>query len=151
MDARTVALIAGVKVGTMNSWAQRGLVRGLELGPSGRRRNIDIEIAVRIGVIAELVRFGLAADLAAAIAWQATAPFHERLVCALAPREGWGSNDDRESYPPVMVQLVPTGASVDEGLLKMLPAPPSVYIVLNVASIEERMRKAEETWAAGVR
>jgi len=138
VDARTVATIAGVKVGTLNAWAQRGLVRGLELGPSGRRRNIDIETAVRIGVIAALVRFGLSADVAAAIAWHAD-PFHGRLLCALAPREGWETG----------FVLLHDDAGVPEVLQKMLPGPPAVYVVINVASIEERMTKADELSQAG--
>jgi len=148
VDARTVATIAGVKVGTLNAWAQRGLVRGLELGPSGRRRNIDIETAVRIGVIAALVRFGLSADVAAAIAWHAD-PFHGRLLCALAPREGWETADGRESNSPLGFVLLHDDAGVPEVLQKMLPGPPAVDVVMNVASIEERMTKADELSQAG--
>ena len=64
MDARTVARIAKVKIGTLNAWVQRGLIPGMTIGPSGRRRNIDVETATAISVFAQLVNFGVSPDIA---------------------------------------------------------------------------------------
>jgi hypothetical protein len=68
MDARTVARIAGVKLGTLNAWIQRGLIPGMTIGTKGRPRNIDTATALRIAIFAELVRRLAPPDYAARVA-----------------------------------------------------------------------------------
>ena len=81
MDARTVTQIAGVKLGTLNSWAQQGLIPGMTIAVSGRRRNIDVPTATRIAVVSALVRLGFGAPAAANIVRQLSGdPFPKRLV-----------------------------------------------------------------------
>src|SRR6266576_4825456 len=65
MDAQTLATAAGVPLGTLNMWVTRGFIPGERLG-RGRRREFDLEVAIRVGIVAELVRFGV--GLAGAVA-----------------------------------------------------------------------------------
>ena len=58
MDAQAVAAAAGVAVGTLNVWIQRGLIPGMTIGSRGRQRNFDLTTAVGIGIIGELVELG---------------------------------------------------------------------------------------------
>jgi len=48
MDARAVAGAAEVSVGRLNVWVQQGAFEGLlQSGVRGRRRDIDVETAIR--------------------------------------------------------------------------------------------------------
>jgi hypothetical protein len=55
MDARTLARLARVNIGTFNVWAHRGFLPGLEPGVRGRRRNIKVPAATRVLIFRELV------------------------------------------------------------------------------------------------
>ena len=48
MDARAVAEIAEIEVGTLNVWVQRGIIPGMSVGTRGRQRDIDLETAIFI-------------------------------------------------------------------------------------------------------
>ena len=52
MDAQTLATAAGVPLGTLNMWVTRGFIPGERLG-RGRRREFDLEVAIRVGIVAE--------------------------------------------------------------------------------------------------
>jgi hypothetical protein len=69
MDSRTLGAAAGVQVGTINAWIQRGWVLGTSVEVSGRRRDFDINTASHIAIMAELMQFGFGAPLAS---WVAT-------------------------------------------------------------------------------
>src|SRR5256885_14711188 len=68
MDARAVAEAAGVGVGTLNVWVQRGLIPGMKTGASGRQRDFDLDTATYIAIVSELViRMGITARTASTI------------------------------------------------------------------------------------
>ena len=68
MDARAIAELAGVGVGTLNVWVQRGLIPGMSTGARGRQREFDDVAATNVLLIATLVRLGWTAPLASTIA-----------------------------------------------------------------------------------
>ena len=141
MDARTVARIAGVKLGTLNAWVQRGLIPGMTIGTSGRRRSIEISTAVRIAILAELVRFGVAADDAATFV---------AVMSEAATQGGWlyiPGPEEQHSDPAVrfIVSHHPSHEGIVEHL-QNLPDPPAVYAAVNVGKLAERVRQAEVEW-----
>src|SRR4051812_38187704 len=64
MDAKTVAAAAGIQITTLNAWVHRGYVPGAAPGTRGRARDFDLDTAVHIGLMAELVRLRLGASSA---------------------------------------------------------------------------------------
>src|ERR1700731_3865227 len=68
MDARSLAETARVQVTTLNAWIHRGLVPGVSIGVRGHPRDFDIAAAVHVAVMTELVRLGIGAPGASAIA-----------------------------------------------------------------------------------
>ena len=154
MDARIVAEIAGLELGTLNAWFHRGWIPGATIGPRGRRRNIDLVLAVRVLVIAQLVRFGLSPQVAAMAAINLQ-PSYKRLlvVTQLAipgtpiDKEKPTINVDRKFYAQV---LSDDFSSEDEipGLLdkRFGDRQPSVYAVVNVEQLAEVARRAEQEW-----
>jgi hypothetical protein len=151
MDARIVAKIAGLELGTLNAWFHRGWIPGATIGPRGRPRNIDLALAVRVLVIAQLVRFGLSPQVAAMAAVNLQ-PSYKRLlvVTQLAmpvpiDKEKPTINADRKFYADV--------GSVDFSSEDEIPAlldknfgNPSVYAVVNVEHLVEVARRAEQEW-----
>src|SRR5947207_3249942 len=69
MDAQTLASTAGIALGTLNIWVQRGIIPGEKVG-RGRRRDFDRETTIRVALIAEMVGIGLAVTTASAITEQ---------------------------------------------------------------------------------
>jgi hypothetical protein len=67
MDARSLAAAAGVNIGTLNVWVQRGLIPGMTIGTKGRQRDFDRETATGVLLLAELVQFGVGAPIASQI------------------------------------------------------------------------------------
>src|SRR4051812_23042078 len=65
MDARALAAAARVQVTTLNAWIHRGYVPGALEGGRGRARDFDLDTAVRVALMVELVRLGLGAPEAA--------------------------------------------------------------------------------------
>ena len=143
MDARTVARAAKVKVGTLNAWVQRGLVPGMTIGPSGRRRNIDIDTATRIIAIAELVNFGIPPDKASSI------------LAGVTPDTGLlliGYNDSPGQGPyTVTTVAMPPGSHPLRALLAGRDSRRDAgwtdsSLIIWVASLRERARDAEAQW-----
>jgi hypothetical protein len=146
MDAQTVARVAGIKIGTLNSWVQRNLLRGMTIGASGRRRDIDFETALRILIIAELVRLGISPTMGM---FFAEAGFHRRMLFIRVPAivvvtekgpETWPARElcfgfsSEEEIPEVFKREFPAG----------LPA--AAYSVVNVEVLEARLQRAWEEW-----
>lgn len=154
MDARAVAEIAEIEVGTLNVWVQRGIIPGMSVGTRGRQRDIDLETAIFILVMAELVKIGFGAPAASQVAmyWR----HWPRLLFARRP-----SKKDKDRPPEVVGSGVQTifqvaalfdyvGFVSEEGLsdaLRQFPdGPPSVYIIINTESLSARMRQAYHEW-----
>lgn len=137
MDARTLARIARVNIGTFNVWAHRGFLPGLEPGVRGRRRNIGQNAATRILIFAELVRFGVWPDDASRMVSAMTdATTEEAFLLVPAPEFG----GERKSVPAVVVQLV------DLADIARMPRLPSVSLLINVRDLAARVRQAEHEW-----
>ena len=83
MDARAVAIAAGVDVLTLNTWVSRGQIPGMKIGARGRRRDFDVETATKVAVIAQLTKIGLGAPQAASIVANLKAPFYKRLLIVI--------------------------------------------------------------------
>ena len=142
MDARTVARIAGVKVGTLNSWVQRGLIPGMTIGASGRRRDIDTDTATRIAIFAGLLRANTSIDYAAAVV---------RTMPPGSTEAGWlyipGTGVDPTqrtpiSHRPSLDALTEHARNIED----QLKDPPVFYAALNVGRLAERVRAAELEW-----
>jgi hypothetical protein len=142
MDARAVAQISGIEVGTLNVWVQRGLVPGMSIGARGRQRNFDLKTATSILIMAELGRLGFGAPMASA--WTRMCfDFPRLLVSIPAPkptqtdasllRFKWFGFESEEELPRILAEEFPEG-------------PPSVYVVINAESLRARMRRAFEQW-----
>jgi len=160
MDARTVAQIAGIEVGTLNVWVQRNLIPGMTIGARGRQRHFDLDTATRVLIIAELVRFGLGAPQASFIA--KTALHVGRLLIVKYSEDStrpvisvYGGGADvswlPEHHQPIRAQAVCYGFSSEEEIPRLFEqhfpgGPPSVYAVVNVESLAKRMRQAYEQW-----
>jgi hypothetical protein len=143
MDAKTLATIANVKVGTLNAWVQRGLIPGMTAGASGKRRSIDISTAVRVVIISTLVKFGLPTEVAAG------------LVAA-------GVTDEQIDaggflyFPGVLEYRYGPGVSSSIGhvlehseiprIYATVADPPVIYAVINLGELTERTRQAEAEW-----
>src|SRR5215469_16719857 len=161
MDARTVAQIAGIEVGTLNVWVQRNLIPGMTIGARGRQRHFDLDTATRILIIAELVRFGFGAPQASFVVKGA---FHfGRLLIVKYSDDpmrpvitvyGGGLAVSGEEIPlgePIRPRAVCYGFSSEEEIPRLFEwhfpgGPPSVYAVVNVETIAKRMRQAYERW-----
>jgi hypothetical protein len=150
MDARAVALAAGIDVATLNVWVQRGQIPGMSIGARGRRRDFDVETATRVAIIAQLVRFGMGAPQAAFIAGSLKTPFHRRLVIASGDALQHMA-EPRLRYPSPVTFFEMSSDDVAEMLQKMLQELPILYAVVDVERLEERMKKAQEYWDHGVR
>jgi hypothetical protein len=144
MDARTVARIAGAKLGTLNAWVQRGLIPSMSLGTKGRPRDIDNETALRIAIFAELVRFGRPPDDASQMAWGFKFTIKDDGFLVVPGPESYtsGNPDDTRLfgayYTPHPHDLA---ASINR-----MPSPPRVFLTIDVGKIAEQVRQAEQEW-----
>lgn len=140
MDARTVAKAAGIEVNSLNVWVHRDLIPGMPVGTQGRRRDFDLNTAIGVAIIAELVRFGLSVKQAACFAtWEKPpAPFSRRLL--VIPE--WVKGGPLAIGYPSNELLFDTIRSLPH----MLGEPPSIYCVIDVECLAQRMKQAEEEW-----
>jgi hypothetical protein len=130
MDARTVAEIARVKMGTLNQWIARGLIAGMEVRTSGKRRDFDLITAIRIAIFAEMMRLGVPPDLAAIA------------IAGPVKLDGWLLFFPQQPLPPgVAARLDVFYEATHEDILAQLasqPEPPISYAVISVAQLVER-------------
>jgi hypothetical protein len=195
MDAKTLARIAHVNIGTLNVWAHRGFLPGLEPGVRGRRRNIDVPAATRVLIFRELVRARFMPDHASQIVSMMTDEETEGGFLLFAPPDAYvdaesdgtpprpalasGANPPpqptQDPPPPSIrrrrlrrrrrrlrrapwayVDTEPGGrfivghvrlhGDIDVAFQNLLPNPPSVYVVIDVGQLAERVRHAEREW-----
>jgi hypothetical protein len=153
MDARAVAQISGIEVGTLNVWVQRGIIPGMSVGARGRQRDFDLKTATHILIVSELVRLGLGAP--AASEWATRTQFSEWLIVT--------NRDAREPVPggPADLLMIPRPAGflivearTEADVLNALNARHDgsdhqhgdVYIVIHAKELRERMREAFQQW-----
>jgi len=155
MDAQTLATAAGVPLGTLNMWVTRGFIPGERLG-RGRRREFDLEVAIRVGIVAELVRFGV--GLAAAVAAAGTAMGRRGEGEKLLVLFGFSLTDDMIVHNPAQLTelqehmrrvpvVIPFNSEDDlPAFFERQRTIPNVYAVINIKQIEAKMRRANEEW-----
>ena len=155
MDAQTLATAAGVPLGTLNMWVTRGFIPGERLG-RGRRREFDLEVAIRVGLVAELVRFGV--GLAAAVAAAGTAMGRRGEGEKLLVLFGFSLTDDMIVHNPAQLTelqehmrrvpvVIPFNSEDDlPAFFERQRMIPNVYAVINIKQIEAKMRRANEEW-----
>jgi hypothetical protein len=157
MDTQAVAEAAGVGVGTLNVWIQRRLIPGVTVGSRGRvsqPRDFDLDTAVHIAIMSELIRVGLTAPAASAIAEQ-RAQYRNKflgLISSFALPAGHVIYDQnaweilqkhmRRAPAPIWFNSEAELPTLFESL-RMVPA---VYTIINLAVIVDRMREANDRW-----
>jgi hypothetical protein len=150
MDARSVAEAAEVQVGTLNSWVKRGLIPGMTTGARGRQRDFDLETAINVALIVELVRRGLSAPTASAIAKDRAPAPRLLLMFDLPPGV---THPELASLRDHMRQApAPIGFKSEDELSRYFEqhgGVPSVYMVINTELIANRMRNANDRWEQG--
>jgi len=169
MDAKTLAEAAGVQVTTLNAWISRRLIPGTATGNRGRARDFDLDTAVRIGLMVELVRLGVGAPAAAKHAEHYQQRPWKRLLLTrgepLNPESVFQFDDDlqpRTADPAVVAQLqadlrrMPAASGFEyetqlPAIFKRLGGIPTSYTVINIERIVKTMRRAEEEWQAAKR
>ena len=137
MDARAVCQVAGIEVGTLNVWVQRGLIPGMNVGARGRQRNFALETATHILIMAELVRLGFGAP--AASNW-ARVCFYPYLLVSITGRIDLSLErfrllgfDSEAELPQLLEKEFPEGR-------------PNAYVVINAEGLRALMRQAHEEW-----
>ena len=141
MDARSVAKAADVKQGTLNAWIARGLIPGVKVGASGKRRNIDFPTAVRIAVFAQLTRHGVAPDRASQIA--ADLPQNRTQSGWLfIPQQDW--RDEWGGPGMACTHMMELAQLPDH--LRTLHSLPEFFVMVDVGRLAERVRQAELEW-----
>jgi hypothetical protein len=140
MDARSVAEAAGIGVGTLNVWIQRGSIPGMTTGSRGRLRDFDLDAATKVGLIAALVRLGLDAPVASQAATEVRGR-HKRVLVIPHPAKSINLQENRT----MAVMPFETEAEIPDLLRKFGGAPPA-YLVVNLELIAGVMRRASDAW-----
>jgi len=112
----------------------------MTVGTQGRRRNIDPDTAIRIGIFAELFRFGIPAVEAAIFADLDLNP-HAKLLVVRRP------NDEalRDAAYASLAVTLESYDQISEWVRSRFPdRPPTILAVINIEVLAERMRRAEE-------
>jgi len=147
MNARAVAKLVGAKIGTLNAWIARGYIPGLQVGTSGKRRDIDADTATRIAVLADLLRFVryMPPEHASSFAWEIDLSKGGGFV--VAP----GAENYTADIPgdTRLFGAIYTPADAPDGVaaaIARLPKLPRTYVAINVNEIAQQVRQAEEEW-----
>jgi hypothetical protein len=138
MDARTVARISGVKLGTLNAWIQRGLIPGMTIGTKGRPRNIDANTALRIAIFAELLRHLAPPDYAARVAATMSETEMQAGWLCIIPGQADRITIAHFSPPEHPSELIRQFEDSED--------PPTFFAAVNVGKLAERVRLAEAEW-----
>jgi len=156
MDTQAVAEAAGVGVGTLNVWIQRRLIPGVTVGPRGRvpqPRDFDLDTAIHIAVMAQLMRTGITAPTASET-FKNCSPGKPWLLLLF----DWTPTPAVEIYDPSAlailqkhIQRAPAAFPFDsEGDLPKLfehyQITPAAYTVVNIELIKNRVREVHDRW-----
>jgi hypothetical protein len=149
MNARAVAKLVGAKIGTLNAWIARGYIRGLEVGTSGKRRNIDADTALRIAIFADLIRFAryMPPEHASSLAWEIDLSKGGGFLVAPGAENYTAANPGNTR----LFGAIYTPADAPGGVaatIARLPKLPRTYVTINVDEIAEQVRQAEAEWLA---
>jgi len=149
MDTRIVAELAGIELSTLHAWFSRGWIPGAGIGPRGRRRDIDFDLALRVLFVAELVRAIAAIPLQPSDKRRIVVTQHAAPGAPITTKEETIKtiNAERKFY----AQVLSGDFSSEDELTALLDKDfgdrrPSVYAVVNVEQLVEIVRQAELAW-----
>jgi hypothetical protein len=166
MNVRAVAKVAGIKVATLNQWIGRGYVRGLEVGISGKRRDINPTTALEIAIFAEMTRFGLSSDEASLLVPRDDDPLPAGLIYFRVPpgddpsppdmprphgdwlivlRPGTEVFQERHRLQGALVVRSESLAGFEKDVLEKL-TPAAAALVIHIPTLAARVRAAEQEW-----
>jgi hypothetical protein len=153
MDARAVAEAARIGVGTLNVWVQRGSIPGMTVGSRGRQRDFDLDTAIHIAIMSELVRAGVSAPAASRIATEHRHSKKILLFSDVSPHPNTGtvvSPATITEYERSLRRVRPAiPFKSEEDLPKFFEQAhiyPAVYTVINIEQIVARMQRTHEEW-----
>jgi len=135
IDARALARIAGVGVGTLNVWIARDLVPGVDTGTQGRARLFDLDSAIHIAIMTALVRQGYAAPGASDVAFSLRQGGWDRRGKVLIVRTG-------ASQGHLFTSQEAPSLTALERELEHRAVKPDVFTIVAIDDIFERVRKA---------
>src|SRR5262249_12289417 len=130
-----------VSLPTLGQWIARGLIPGVRVGASGKRRDFDFPTAVRVAVFALLTKNRVDPQRASFIAQDLP---HDRtqsgwlFVPAQDRRDVGGGPGMACTHIPELTQL--------PSLLQQLNPPPRFFVMIDIAQLAERVRQAERDW-----
>jgi hypothetical protein len=157
MDARAVAAAADLGVNTLNVWVARGMVPGMSIGTRGLRRDFSLETATAVIIMAELTRFGLSALSASSIAGTAMRGSAKWILTTKLPTPSEKTTNlliahvDSDSEVAEKLNELRAIAEAKGKLIFIGPEPPppytpSVFVIINLETLTEKMRAAHDEW-----
>ena len=148
MDARAVAEAAGIPVGTLNVWVQRGLIPGMKVGSQGRQRDFDLNTAIGIGIVGEFVRFGFDAPVASMFLPRVSKRTPSITKRLLRSKRLLISRKPIPGQPLGAEEYAIFGFDTESELPALFQASerPNAYAVIDLDNIKARMKQAEKEW-----
>jgi hypothetical protein len=148
MDARTLGAAAGVEVGTLNAWIQRGYIRHITADSRGQRRDFNVPTATHIAVMAELSHFGFGAPWASFAAKSALECYqHGYPFCLVAQPIEEGREGEAGYRGDLHVLHFESEAKIPEVLAALPPEErPNVYLVIDTGRLIKKMQQTEKEW-----
>ena len=138
MDSRSVAKAAHIRMATLGQWIARGLIPGVTVGPSGRRRDFSFATAVRVAIVARLTKEGVDPVRASAVA-AAMPDDHTRSGWLLIPPQEPPTDFVCVHFADV-AEL--TTAFADHATNHL----PEFVVIVDVAQLAGRVAAAEQEW-----
>lgn len=135
-----VAAAAGVPRATFHSWLAR---QYFPLPPSpgaGRERRFSVTDAVRVAIVAKLIRLGVSISVAANAAKRFQAPFRkeERRQALVLTESPAGAGDQALHGPAVSEVSFDTFSQIGFHIAMQVPAGSTGFYVVDVTDIAER-------------
>jgi len=141
MDARTLARLARVNIGTFNVWAHRGFLPGLDTGVRGRPRNITPSVAVKVLIFAELVAFGFSpTDAFVMTSKMQDAFIEEGFLIIPRARPGEAGVGTKGVAGAIIHERDP--ARIARATARL----PPIFLVINVSELAQQIHAAEAQW-----
>jgi len=131
----------------LRTWIQRGYVPGLSVETSGKRRNFDIQTAVHIGIMADLMQYGIGAAIASLVAQSARMETAREDANCLLFAKSYSPSIGKQNFQHFGVfnfVAFKSEKHLFEALEKIKDDLPSSYFIVNVARITDKMLMAEK-------
>jgi hypothetical protein len=141
MDARTLARLARVNLGTFNVWAHRGFLPGLDTGVRGRPRSITPSVATRILIFTEMVEFGFSPDDASRMTSNMPDAFIKEGFLIIPKARPGEAGVGRKGVAGALTHVRDPAM-----IATAAPRLPPIYLVINVSELAEQVRQTELEW-----